>query len=315
MQDFEQGLAAWRPLLKPAGILAVSEITWLVNSRDDEIQSFWEQAYPQIDTAAGKFQTLERQGYSPIGYFPLPISSWMDNYYQPLAASFESFLQRHHHSEAAREVVAEHQEEQALYEFTVQVSDLGQPQQSAEVAQQQKDEALRKRAEALRESARADHGQGRFNFEHGAISPSQSKEYLDHAFRRDYERNGPSLYRICRTTLEGWKRYRNDPDKRVRRRFVWESRRLQDVYCAMLWAMERRLRSTNTRISVRIGALRREIESEFGLKTALWGRGLGPVLSWTAGREERRLASLGVETAENDRFNRWIMDFFRQTAG
>ena len=113
---FEQGLAAWRPLLKPAGILAVSEITWLVNSRDDEIQSFWEQAYPQIDTAAGKFQTLERQGYSPIGYFPLPISSWMDNYYQPLAASFESFLQRHHHSEAAREVVAEHQEEQALYE-------------------------------------------------------------------------------------------------------------------------------------------------------------------------------------------------------
>ena len=39
------------------------------------------------------------------------------------------------------------------------------------------------------------------------------------AFQRDFERNGPSLYRICRTTLQGWKRYKNDPDLRVRERF------------------------------------------------------------------------------------------------
>jgi len=46
----------------------------------------------------------------------------------------------------------------------------------------------------------------------------ESKELLDGAFRRDYERNGPSLYRLCRTTLEGWKRYRRYPDLRVRER-------------------------------------------------------------------------------------------------
>ena len=71
------------------------------------------------------------------------------------------------------------------------------------------------------------HGQDRFNFQHAAISREDSKRFLDGAFRRDFERNGPSIYRICRTTLEGWLRYKNDPDPRVRARFAWEARSLQ----------------------------------------------------------------------------------------
>ena len=54
------------------------------------------------------------------------------------------------------------------------------------------------------------------------------------AFRRDFERNGPSIYRICRTTLDGWLRYKNDPDPRVRARFAWEARSLKDGYAAAL---------------------------------------------------------------------------------
>ncbi len=74
------------------------------------------------------------------------------------------------------------------------------------------------------------HGQHQFNFAHAAISREDSKRWLDWAFRRDFERNGPSIYRICRTTLEGWKRYKNDPDPRVRARFTWEARALSDGY-------------------------------------------------------------------------------------
>ena len=73
-----------------------------------------------------------------------------------------------------------------------------------------------------------------FNFEHAAISREESKQFLDWAFRRDFERNGPSLYRICRTTLEGWQRYKNDADARVRARFAWEARALNDGYAAAL---------------------------------------------------------------------------------
>ena len=56
------------------------------------------------------------------------------------------------------------------------------------------------------------HGQWKFNFEHAAISRDLSKQLLDGAFRRDFERNGPSLYRIVRTALEGFKRYKDHPD-------------------------------------------------------------------------------------------------------
>jgi radical SAM superfamily enzyme YgiQ (UPF0313 family) len=66
------------------------------------------------------------------------------------------------------------------------------------------------------------HGQFQFNFQHEHISREESKKFLDMAFWRDFERNGPSLYRICRTTLEGWKRYKFHPDLRIRKRFEAE---------------------------------------------------------------------------------------------
>jgi radical SAM superfamily enzyme YgiQ (UPF0313 family) len=135
------------------------------------------------------------------------------------------------------------------------------------------------------------HGQHAFNFEHAAISREDSKRFLDQAFRRDFERNGPSIYRICRTTLEGWRRYKNDPDPRVRARFAWEARALADGYAAALWAMEKHLKGANRAVSDRVRTLRKEIGREFGLVSQVVSRALGPVLLWSARREERRLAA------------------------
>jgi radical SAM superfamily enzyme YgiQ (UPF0313 family) len=134
------------------------------------------------------------------------------------------------------------------------------------------------------------HGQDRFNFQHAAISREDSKRFLDWAFRRDFERNGPSLFRVCRTTIEGWKRYRNHPDARVRRRFENDMRSVRSIYSAVLWAMERRLRDTNAAVSEQVKALRLEIQREFGAVSRLAASFLGPLLLWTTGREERRLA-------------------------
>jgi radical SAM superfamily enzyme YgiQ (UPF0313 family) len=133
------------------------------------------------------------------------------------------------------------------------------------------------------------HGQHQFNFRHAAISREDSKRFLDWAFRRDFERKGPSIYRICRTTFQGWMRYKNDPDLRVRERFAWEARSLRDGYAAALWAMEKHLRRTNPAVSRKISTLRQEIGREFGWASRLVSRALGPVLRWTASREERRL--------------------------
>ena len=47
------------------------------------------------------------------------------------------------------------------------------------------------------------------------------------------ERNGPSTLRITRTTLAGWRRYKNHPDKRIRARFAWEARELATTFTAV----------------------------------------------------------------------------------
>ncbi|MCC6860512.1 MAG: cobalamin-dependent protein [Bryobacterales bacterium] len=133
------------------------------------------------------------------------------------------------------------------------------------------------------------HGQFKFNFRHQAISRDDSKKFLDWAFLRDFELNGPSLFRICRTTLAGWQRYKDYPDPRVRERFRWEARDIKTMYYAVLWAMERRLKETNVAVSEQIRSLRREIEREFGGMSRVVGALLGPVLVWTSRREQKRL--------------------------
>jgi radical SAM superfamily enzyme YgiQ (UPF0313 family) len=135
------------------------------------------------------------------------------------------------------------------------------------------------------------HGQYKFNFRHAAISREDSKKFLDWAFWRDFECNGPSLYRICQTMLQGWKRYRDYPDARVRERFAREMTKLSTAYNGALWAMERRFRKINTEVSEQIHSLRREVEREFGRKSRVLASLLGPVLLWTTRREEKRLAA------------------------
>jgi len=134
------------------------------------------------------------------------------------------------------------------------------------------------------------HGQFKFNFKHAAISRDDSKRFLDWAFWRDYEANGPSLYRISRTLLAGWKRYKDSPDARVRERFAREMHKLNGIYSSALWAMERQFRKVDAKVSDEIRALRKEFKHESGIVSRLMPAVLGPVLLWTTKREERRLA-------------------------
>jgi hypothetical protein len=108
------------------------------------------------------------------------------------------------------------------------------------------------------------HGQFKFNFKHAAISGEDSKRFLDWAFWRDFQLNGPSLYRISRTLLAGFKRYKDSPDARVRERFTREMGKLSGVYSSALWAMERQFRKVDSNVSEQIHALRHEFKRESG---------------------------------------------------
>jgi radical SAM superfamily enzyme YgiQ (UPF0313 family) len=135
------------------------------------------------------------------------------------------------------------------------------------------------------------HGQFKFNFRHPAIGRDESKALLDRAFRLDFERNGPSLFRLMQTMMTRWRRYRDDADPRVRARVGVAASQLRTGYGAALWAMERYLRPANPAVSERVRALRLETEREFGLVTSAANRLLGPVLLWSSRYDGRRYPS------------------------
>lgn len=97
---FAKGVEYFKRFLKPGGILAASEITWLTNERPAEIQQHWDAEYPEIATASDKIKVLEEHGFVLKGYFPLPESSWIANYYTPLKNSFDDFVAKYDSDDA-----------------------------------------------------------------------------------------------------------------------------------------------------------------------------------------------------------------------
>lgn len=112
---FGAGVAAWRPFLRPGGVIAVSEITWLRPDPPQEIRGHWDAEYPEIATAAGKIAVLERAGYDLLGYFVLPATSWLDDYYGPTEERIPAFLARHAGRPEAAQVAALERHEADLY--------------------------------------------------------------------------------------------------------------------------------------------------------------------------------------------------------
>jgi SAM-dependent methyltransferase len=113
---FERGVRYWRRLLKPGGIIAVSELTWLTDSRPAELEAHWQSEYPEVDTASAKIAVLERNGFTPLGYFALPEQCWLDEYYRPMQKRFPIFLDAHKSSDAAKALVSAEEHEIDLYE-------------------------------------------------------------------------------------------------------------------------------------------------------------------------------------------------------
>lgn len=112
---FERGLREWRRCLRPAGYIAVSEISWLTDNRPAEIDAFWNAEYAGIDTIAAKVAVMQASGYIPVAAFVLPESCWTDHFYAPQQKVMGRFSAAHAGSRAAEELVAAQRHEQALY--------------------------------------------------------------------------------------------------------------------------------------------------------------------------------------------------------
>jgi hypothetical protein len=132
------------------------------------------------------------------------------------------------------------------------------------------------------------HGQYKFNYRHAHINGGQETEFLLRAFRRDFEVNGPSIVRQVRTTLQGWQRYRNHPDRRIRIRFARCSRGLATAYAGLLWAARRWYRGQPA-LADRMSLILKDIHRAFGLKSRLAAPLVGRYVRSMMAREDRRL--------------------------
>ncbi|HOM16251.1 MAG TPA: cobalamin-dependent protein [Thermoguttaceae bacterium] len=134
------------------------------------------------------------------------------------------------------------------------------------------------------------HGQYILNYYHPHIPPGMEVEIVRRAFARHYQTNGPSIARIVRTMLSGWRRYKDCPDQRVRDRVRWECRELGTTYVAVAAACYRYF-ADQPHLRAKMADLLHELYSEFGWKARFYAAVGGRYLSWTVRREEKRLAA------------------------
>lgn len=112
---FERGINEWRKFLKPGGYIAVSEASWFTGERPDEINKFWNDAYPEIDTIPNKVAQMQQAGYVPVATFIFPETCWTENFYAPQVRAQEVFLKKHAGNKTAEEFIANQRHEAQLY--------------------------------------------------------------------------------------------------------------------------------------------------------------------------------------------------------
>ncbi len=134
------------------------------------------------------------------------------------------------------------------------------------------------------------HGQYIFNYRHPHIPAGLEAELVVRAFDRDFAVNGPSIVRIVRTTLAGWKRYKNHPDRRIRRRYAWEARELGTTFAAVVAGAYRYYRHNPAMRAKMLGVLK-DLYREFGWKARLAGLVGGRYVHAKMRKEEARLAA------------------------
>ena len=113
---FERGLHEWRKFLKTGGYIAVTEASWFTNERPAEVESFWQEAYPGIDTIPNKVAQMQKAGYVPVASFILPENCWIEHFYKHQEAAQKAFLEKYAGNSTAGKFIANERYEMELYD-------------------------------------------------------------------------------------------------------------------------------------------------------------------------------------------------------
>lgn len=81
---FDAALAEFRRLLRPGGVVVLSECTWLRDDPPDDLRAFFGEAYPDMRTDAANHAAAEAAGWEVLHTEVLAPSVWEEEFYAPM---------------------------------------------------------------------------------------------------------------------------------------------------------------------------------------------------------------------------------------
>lgn len=112
---FKEGLPVCRSLLAPEGMMAVTELVYFTPDVPEECRDFFGMAYPPMTDVKTNLASIEEAGFSMLGHFALPESSWLDNYLAPLEKRLDVVEARYADSPEEMEMLAAFRMEIDIY--------------------------------------------------------------------------------------------------------------------------------------------------------------------------------------------------------
>lgn len=112
---FEKALNYWKNYLEKDGYIAVTYESWFTKERPAEVEQWWLNAVPEINTIGYNISIMQKAGFIPAATFILPENCWIDNYFTPQKARQEEFLKKYAGKKTVEDMVSLMKYEADLY--------------------------------------------------------------------------------------------------------------------------------------------------------------------------------------------------------
>lgn len=89
---FSNALSCWATVMKPHGLVVVSELTWLSRSIPEQVKAFFDYEYPDMKAHEENIQIAKASGYRVLDTVLLPPKTWVEGYYDVLEPRARSLL-------------------------------------------------------------------------------------------------------------------------------------------------------------------------------------------------------------------------------
>lgn len=99
----KEGLKRWKRLLKPKGVMVLTDLVWLSESPPDDLKAYLEEECLYVLTIREVLAEAKKNGYDCISHFTLPDEGWTKEYLLPQKQIIAKLRKKYKSSEEAQQ--------------------------------------------------------------------------------------------------------------------------------------------------------------------------------------------------------------------